>query len=381
MSKKQIVICDICSQYINSLNYREHVMFQHNLNLPANLDIERKIINDQIRIIEINKQKEINREKKKEHNKSISKMMQLLNNMKTDDPFNDYMDEIKRDREKERELKIEQAKQAKIEKKERDDEVERQTLIQNTHTFHIIWDDIIFDDDFIKINPSNIKTIVKSIFHKGIIKSLNTIKKEYFIRLYSKKVYNLTFIKGDLDYEKSPDWSKLVSTIEFAKEYYIFRYSDFKKEGQTKKFENLTNNQLVLLFENLFLKSNYLKLLASFQSHKFSIIPVIEYSNKNVEESFIFRFISKSEKVITLWENVNESRASHVFVTTKENHNLVLPLIEDFIYTKHFDMKRSLLHENSTTSLELKKKLHFHSSKKHVGLQTYEAELKLLFAE
>lgn len=107
----------------------------------------------------------------------------------------------------------------------------------------------------------------------------------------------------------------------------------------------------------------------------------MEYSNKNVEESFIFRFISKSEKVVIVWENVNESRASHFFMTTKENHNLVLPFIEDFICTKHFDIKRSMLHENSPASLELKKKLHFHSSKKHVGLKTYEAELKLVFAE
>ncbi len=372
MANKKIVICDFCFQHINAWTYREHVMFKHKVNLP-DLNIEQKIVEDQKRI---QMMKDIEEMAKLQSEKKIEKYKLIKPNLNEYSLPPDPFDEIMREINKEHKLKEELREKIKIKKKEEFEEFKSKIFEENTHTYNVIWDYISFDDNSIKINPQGIKAIVKPIYHKGIIKSLNTIKSEYFLRLYSKKIYKLSFFKGEFDSAKSPDWNKIIETIEFAKEYYLFKYSDFKNSGRTKIFNNLSNDEIILLFENLFARSSYLKYLASLQSKEFPIIPVLEYSNKNTEESFIFRFISKSGKIIIIWENVNDSRASHVFVLSKEKHDVILPLIEDFICTKSFDIKRSLLHGDNFISQDLKQKLNYHSGKRHIGLPLYKSEIK-----
>lgn len=275
--------------------------------------------------------------------------------------------------------KYETARLNRLRKEQLEYEKERQRdIATHTRTLKIIWHDLLFGKNQIKFDLRRLNTIVSPVACHGVFESLNLIENEYFLRLYSKKIYKLTFYKGELIVERSPDWKQILDTIEFAKEFYEFKHLDLKSSGKTKRFIHLSNEEIVSLFEKSFCKSDYLKFLASKQSENHKIIPVMEFINNHTEESFLFRVTVRSGTALTLWENVNEARATHIFTSPKDSTKCTLDLVEEFICRQDIDAKRSMLYHTHVASRKLKEKLLYVKCIKHTGLDDYRREIDYL---
>lgn len=118
-------------------------------------------------------------------------------------------------------------------------------------------------------------------------------------------------------------------------------------------------------------------MLASLHDGSFRLIPIIESINGQKEESFIFRLKSKQNNILVVWENVNENRASHIFINTPKNHEQYLHKLESFICTP-MRTKRIHLHLNSKENQSLKQELKYLKSIKHTTLQSYQREVASL---
>lgn len=245
---------------------------------------------------------------------------------------------------------------------------------KNSKTYYIIWDDIFFEKDKVRFSHNRIEQMLHSIEVKGVFEELNLIKGEYFIRIYGKKLYKLTFLRNKLVLDLSPDWKKIIETIEVAIEYFHFKNS--KRNGFGPK---IRSNLAVALYKEDFDKNTYLKYLASIHTSEFRLILIIEMYNNKREESFIFRVI-KNNQIFLIWENVRKSRATHVFSSTIESHELILTTLESFICSS-MSLKRSRLYFDDQESLLVKNDLGYLSSVKHTDLFLYELAIQQILCE
>lgn len=357
---KNLIICDFCTNFtvIKIVNYKSHLEKVHQNNIDDNIDFNIKLKKDQGKIENYFLVHKSKKQKKRERLAEIE--------------------------EGQRVWEIEQAKRIKkmqIEELLRKQELAAQRkkhIEDNAQELIIIWDYIIFSKNEIRFDLKRINCIVKPIFLEGVFEGLNLIKQEYFNRLYSKKIYKLSFYKGDIVLEKSPGWKQLINTIEFSKEFYEFKHLTLTYKSRISRFLHLTNQEIIMLFDSSFSKSFYLKYLASKLNLEFRIIPIMEFINNHKEESFLFRINTKKNAVLIIWENMNLSRATHIFVSNKKNQVETLEKIEEFICRDDLNVKRSFFYDTNDFSIKLKKDLNYIKSLKHNSLHEYKYELDAL---
>lgn len=239
-------------------------------------------------------------------------------------------------------------------------------------TFYVIWDDILFDKDKIRFSPNRLDAILPSIGFKGVFEELNNLKQEYFKRLYDKDVYKLTFNRNSLQIDKSPDWKRISDTIEIGKQYF-----QFKTNVKSSFGPRLSTQSIVKLYKLDFERNQYLKFLASVHDGAFKLIPIIESINAQKEESFIFRVKSNKNNILIVWENINENRATHIFINPPNSHEKDLQKLESFICTP-MKTKRIHLHLNSGENQTLKQELKYLKPIKHTTILSYKQEIQNL---
>lgn len=335
------VICDYCKGFtiIKKEKYVRHLLNVHKIETENNFDMNIKAQKEYIQI-------------------------------------NNFIEKTQKPRKTKNQLAAELKKIKELEKKREREEY----ISKNTVSHYIIWDDIIFSKDHIKFDSTRLKTILKPIKIQGVFDSLNLIKKEYFQRLYPKKIFKLYFFEGDIVLEKSPGWKEIMTTIEFAKEFYEYKFLKIFNQGKYKIFKELSNTEINLLFEKEFSKSEYLKFLASLQNAQFKIVPVMEFINNHTEESFLFRILTKKNNILIIWENVNESRATHLFCSSSGNERATMNSIQEFICRNDLSTKREILHLNDNNSKVIKKRLNYFKAINHRSIIEYKYEIHKLIS-
>jgi len=214
---------------------------------------------------------------------------------------------------------------------------------------------------------------------KGLIESLNLLKDDYFNRLYAKKLFKLSFSNGELIQNKqdSPEWTKLLDAIELIQVHYEINVRK-KKKGALRYIQKLEQNEILELYDQLLSRTEYLKHLASMISPEFKLIPVLEYANGKVEDSFLFRIRNKNGNRLLIWENVNLSRATYIFKFPESKHTEILKRIEEFICSKDFEHKRSILSSTSGNSRKIKLGLCFYEKYLHEDFGNFKSEINYL---
>jgi hypothetical protein len=249
-------------------------------------------------------------------------------------------------------------------------EIMRNELEQNNaKPIYILWEDVLFEKDKIRFSSLRIKDFLNSIDFKGVFPEINSIKKEYFQRLYANETYKLFFYEGRLIKEISPQWQRLVQKIEVGLKYFEFKFSKTNSFGP-----ELSVSDTQALFNINLEKSYYLQYLATIQDEKYNLIPIKETTNTSTENSFIFRLKTKNNNVLLIWENVNPQRACHVFSSSIEHHQERLMTIESFICGSTIN-KRSTLHFLNNINPQLKEKLGYLGHIRHEGIYDFRIQI------
>jgi hypothetical protein len=239
-------------------------------------------------------------------------------------------------------------------------------------TKFLIWDDIDFDHDFIRVKPGRIKEIVKPISFKGSMPSLNAIKTEYFVKHYSRP-FKLVFIDSELSKVHSPAWKEINELIEKAIE--VHRYAKLPKINKVPKQKPLGNkNGGVEAIKENKEKPDYLKFLASLQSG-YKLITIKEKYEGRVEESHIYRFTTLTGRILIVWENTNASRAAYLFIADETTMAERLSKIEAFINTENILFKRSRFRKLKENK-ELRSEMCFIGSVKHESISQFSTNIK-----
>jgi len=246
-------------------------------------------------------------------------------------------------------------------------------------TYYIIRDDIIFKKGQIEFDVKRLKIILKPVKIPGVIESLNTIKTDYFKRLYGKKAFKISFSNGELitDKEASPGWERLFDALELVREFYELKYVKSQK-GILRNNIRLNGKEILEVYDDLLSRTEYLKYLAQRIGSDYKLIPVLEYSNGNVEDSFLFRFSNKKGDIVIVWENVNLNRATYIFKYNQERHPDILQKLEHFISSEDYTYKRSLLSGNERNSKLIKRDLCFYKKYPHHSFMDYKAEIEFI---
>lgn len=249
-------------------------------------------------------------------------------------------------------------------------EASRNEQIQkNAKPIYILWEDILFEKDKIRFSSLRIKDFLNSIDLKGVFPEINSIRKEYFQRLFDNEMYKLFFFEGKLIKEISPQWLLLVEKIEIGLQYFDFKFSKTNSFGP-----ELSISDALILFDINLEKSHYLQYLATIQDEKYKLIPIKETTNTTTENSFIFRLRTRTDRTLLLWENVNHKRACHVFLTSIEIHNERLMAIESYICGSTMN-KRSTLHLLKNINPLLKEKLGYLGQIRHEGVYDFRIQI------
>lgn len=241
----------------------------------------------------------------------------------------------------------------------------------NLVTKLLIWDDIDFDHDCLRIKPGRIKEILQPIPFKGSMPSLNAIKQEYFIRKHNKP-FKLVFTGSRFSKEQSPNWAEISELIEKAIEVHRFptKVSNVAPKRKPAPKEPRPAAEKVPVE-----KEGYLKILASLQSARFRLITIVEKYQHQNEESHIYRCETLGGRILIIWENTKASRAAYLFIADDATMDERLAKIEAFIHTENIAFKRSRfrrLKENK----QLRTDLSFIGSVQHESLGQFQAEIK-----
>lgn len=121
------------------------------------------------------------------------------------------------------------------------------------------------------------------------------------------------------------------------------------------------------------------KYLAELQGEEFPVIPILEVNSAGKEESIIFRFLTKKRNVVVVWENVNDKRASHLFLTDIENHSAKMEDIENLILS-NLPEKRSIFHGGYTNSWTVKNQVRYLCNVAHSTLDEYKTRIEYIVA-
>jgi hypothetical protein len=82
---------------------------------------------------------------------------------------------------------------------------------------------------------------------------------------------------------------------------------------------------------------------------------------------------------LILWENINDNRATHIFLANKNTHDDDLNAIEAFILSPISD-KRAILHGGYANTIEIRKRTKYLTSILHDTLSDYQSRfLNLIY--
>ncbi len=241
-------------------------------------------------------------------------------------------------------------------------------------SLHLVWDDIVFDTDCLRIRPERIKQILKPIPFKGAQASLNAIKQEYFVAKYNKP-FRLVFHNSELNLAASPAWAELNDLIEKAIE--VTRFATLPKSITRKApaVRKRTEQASGGTKEPQQDKPDYLKVLARLQWTGYRLITILEKYGSRAEESHIYRCRTGTGRVLIVWENTHASRAAYLFIATPENMQEQLARIEAFIHTGDVRYKRSRF-QKLKENKQLRAQLCFVGSVRHETVAQFETDIK-----
>ena len=242
----------------------------------------------------------------------------------------------------------------------------------DTENTYVLWENIWFEKD--KLIFKNTKCSFKPTPLKGVHKGLDLIREEYFLRMHGRIPYKLSHIKGTIDQVRSRDWGKMTSVIELAIQKLEFKTSKYSKIGR-----GITKQQIGDFFSVSKEKECYFKYLAELQGDVFPVIPILEINSAGKEESIIFRFLTKKGNVVVVWENMNDKRASHLFLTDIENHSAKMMDIESLILS-NLPEKRAVLHGGYTNSSTVKNQVKYLRNITHSSLDEYKSKVENIVA-
>ncbi|WP_132055563.1 hypothetical protein [Pseudocnuella soli] len=244
----------------------------------------------------------------------------------------------------------------------------------SVQTLYLLWDDIIFDTDCLRIKPGRIQHILKPVPFKGAMGSLNAIKQEYFEAKYSRP-FKLVFKDSVLDKAASPNWIEIVDLIEKAIE--ITRFSAVpktisKRIVQPKKTNKTGDEKQKQPHQQE--KPNYLKVLAQHQSPVYRLITIQEKYGTLVEGSHIYRFVTGTNRILIVWENTNAARASYLFIARQDNLQEQIARIEAFIHTGYVQYKRSRF-QKLKENKQLRSQLAYVGSVRHETVDQFRTDI------
>ncbi|MEI6946522.1 hypothetical protein V9K67_04920 [Paraflavisolibacter sp. H34] len=237
---------------------------------------------------------------------------------------------------------------------------------------YLVWDDIDFSHDSIKVKPARIRRILKPIPYKGSLPCLNEIKEEYFVRQYNKP-FKLVFSDSAFSPADSPAWEQINGLIERAIE--IHRFPGLPKIVKPRPRAAKPAPRLAAAPREDNGKADYLKLLAARQSEAYRLITIREKYSGKTESSFLFRLHTLSGRILIVWENTNPARATYLFIADQQNLNERLVKIEAFIHSENVDFKRSRFQQLAVNK-QLRRELFFIGSLRHEGLRQFETDLQ-----
>jgi hypothetical protein len=240
-------------------------------------------------------------------------------------------------------------------------------------SLYLIWEDVVFETDCIRIRPERIKQILKPIPFKGAMASLNAIKAEYFQAKYSRP-FKLVFKDSALDKAASPAWAELNDLIEKAIE--VTRFATLPKTIAKKAAapRKRSEQPAEIPKKHHQERPDYLKVLARHQSAGYRLITIQEKYGSRVEESHIYRFVTGSGRVLIVWENTNASRAAYLFIARPDNLQEQLARIEAFIHTGDLQYKRSRF-QKLKENKQLRAQLAFVGSVRHETVAQFETDI------
>ena len=235
---------------------------------------------------------------------------------------------------------------------------------------HVVWGNIWFEKD--QLIFKNTEFPLKPTPLKGVHKGLDTIREDYFLRLHKGKAYRLCHTKGVINQELSRGWKSLTGRIKIGIQKYEFKTSAYSKIGGS-----IDKEQISVFFNVSREKEPFIKYLAGLQDPHFPIIPILEVNSIGREESIIFRFFTRKNSVVVVWENVNQGRASHLFLTAIENHPDKMTEIEALILS-NFKWKRSVLHGGFTNSSTVKNRVSYLDNLQHKTVDNYRERIQYI---
>ncbi|RHE88260.1 hypothetical protein [Bacteroides intestinalis] len=218
---------------------------------------------------------------------------------------------------------------------------------------YVPWDWVYFENGLVIITfPNNLNHHYKLAVPKAK-HCFNHIRKRLEIVIPPFKI----------KYWEKREEISLVDTVDFES---IIRYLEIETQlkeiltGETTAdFESFKISLPDKLDEYYYppQKSVYINFLCINQCSKYKIIPLKETKTSNGvlvhEDSFLFT-LSENSKLCIIWENVNESRASYVFLVSKELYESKTKAIFHYIVNP-IRRKRELLHNNKDIQDQLGK--------------------------
>jgi hypothetical protein len=336
-----LVICDFCAEVLDASEYGMHLRLHHQKDTRIEFDLREKI----------------------EHDKMFFMQFQGLS-------ASAIKSEILEIRGSQGQDRIHHLNRYYIDKNVdyKDDKIV---------SLSVIWDDIIFDKNELRLKPDSIRvnSVLKPIPFKGSIPELNNIKQEYFERKFHRLI-KLKYRNGNFLTNDNPIWKELSKLIEEGKTYYetsLVTKRSPKKRFQVKTYDSF--DQFISDFEKE-PKINYYKFLAVKQSmNEVNIITIKEFIGGNVETSILFQLHTKKDKILLIWENVNESRASILFTFEKEKAQEYLKKIKLFICNPNLLHKRYRFLKNSKEIKRMRIEMGFYKRVMHSDLDKFKSEI------
>lgn len=203
-------------------------------------------------------------------------------------------------------------------------------------------ENIAFGLDKINFIQNNYK--YPHIVFIGVTEKWN-ISKDTFLKKHFNNSYQFYLNEGKFNLHKSPGYYELLDLFDNHLEVTeLGDNSDFEiiETGTSTNFE-IINRPLFRIYDNA-----YLKFLFELHAPEYKLIPIIENNNKKKEPSIIFRFKTKTDKILVVWENYTPGRATHIFVDTGEN----IEKIKYYIAEKNRSNKRKLLYSTKTDKIK-----------------------------
>lgn len=239
--------------------------------------------------------------------------------------------------------------------------------ITENDNYYLNWDNLFFSQNLITLNISGKNY---SFIYKGINSNFNIIK-EFYFKTKHESILHFKIKNNKIDLLNSNGYLQIKSLIE-----------NYQSESKIIfDFVDKINFDVISLNKSQFIeyinshkkreKTKFIEILSSYQSTKHNLIVLFEKNNQKEENTVIFRVLTKHSQELIIWENFEDSRASHIFI---ENRNI--KTILNYIITDNLNYKRKRLWLNTIDSKKLKLKLNYLGHIKHIDQSSYIKKLE-----